>query len=329
VLAALTFLFWQLLPLAWAPPPAAWALASALAWAAYLILRPRGHVLHVSEQLLVVWGFISCLALLSYLGSDPDFQVRRRGGGGRAPPPCLARARSGQRPAKPPRHPSARRPRPRARRARAPFSHTPVPQGWGDVYYFCGRGMQHCTCDFKWNLRGWRKAAVRERRGGEGVVWERARVGRRRLRPSRDTVRPRLKASTVPDARPPPSVAALPCTHPPPQTRSRCCGTLFCRPRSARSGCWCSSASTASCPVGGWRRRLGRRRACVSRPHTPKAPTCLDGPPRAAPLPPARAPDAGPLTPFLSPLFRPPRQARSLSRGSRLCRSAGASCPTG
>lgn len=33
-------------------------------------------------------------------------------------------------------------------------------QGWGDVYYFCGERFQYCTCDFRWNLHGWGKAAV-------------------------------------------------------------------------------------------------------------------------------------------------------------------------
>ncbi len=33
-------------------------------------------------------------------------------------------------------------------------------QGWGDVYYFCGADMRFCTCDFKWNLAGWRKAFI-------------------------------------------------------------------------------------------------------------------------------------------------------------------------
>ncbi|KIY95205.1 hypothetical protein MNEG_12756 [Monoraphidium neglectum] len=33
-------------------------------------------------------------------------------------------------------------------------------QGWGDVYFFCGRDMQYCTCDFRWNKIGWFKAAV-------------------------------------------------------------------------------------------------------------------------------------------------------------------------
>ncbi|CAK0750091.1 hypothetical protein CVIRNUC_001963 [Coccomyxa viridis] len=31
-------------------------------------------------------------------------------------------------------------------------------KGWGDVYYFCGSDMRFCTCDFKWNWAGWRKA---------------------------------------------------------------------------------------------------------------------------------------------------------------------------
>ena len=38
------------------------------------------------------------------------------------------------------------------RQASSPF------QGWGDVYYFCGSDMRFCTCDFKWNWAGWRKA---------------------------------------------------------------------------------------------------------------------------------------------------------------------------
>ncbi|KAK9858813.1 hypothetical protein WJX84_002650 [Apatococcus fuscideae] len=33
-------------------------------------------------------------------------------------------------------------------------------KGWGDVYYFCGSRLQHCTCNFRWNLSGWVKALV-------------------------------------------------------------------------------------------------------------------------------------------------------------------------
>ena len=28
------------------------------------------------------------------------------------------------------------------------------------MYYFCGADMRFCTCDFKWNLAGWRKAFI-------------------------------------------------------------------------------------------------------------------------------------------------------------------------
>ncbi|GBF89171.1 hypothetical protein Rsub_01888 [Raphidocelis subcapitata] len=74
VLAAAAFVAWQLLPLELAPAPATWALASAGGWAAYLLLRSKARPLSVSEQLLSVWGFASCLGLLSYLRSDPSFQ---------------------------------------------------------------------------------------------------------------------------------------------------------------------------------------------------------------------------------------------------------------
>jgi hypothetical protein len=30
----------------------------------------------------------------------------------------------------------------------------------GDVYFFCGAKMQYCTCNFRWNMAGWYKAAV-------------------------------------------------------------------------------------------------------------------------------------------------------------------------
>jgi len=106
LLASIAFVAWQLLPLEWALAPASWALVAAGAWTAHLLLRPHHHPLAPSEQLLVVWGFASCLGLLSFLQSDPSFQ------------------------------------------------------GWGDVYFFCGRDMRHCSCDFRWNARGWRKAAA-------------------------------------------------------------------------------------------------------------------------------------------------------------------------
>ncbi len=35
-----------------------------------------------------------------------------------------------------------------------------MPQGWGDVYFFCGTAMQYCTCNFRWSLLGWYKAGV-------------------------------------------------------------------------------------------------------------------------------------------------------------------------
>lgn len=44
-----------------------------------------------------------------------------------------------------------------------PTPATPSPrpaQGWSSVYFFCGTDLQYCTCGFKWNVRGWIKAAV-------------------------------------------------------------------------------------------------------------------------------------------------------------------------
>ncbi|KXZ41740.1 hypothetical protein GPECTOR_299g810 [Gonium pectorale] len=32
--------------------------------------------------------------------------------------------------------------------------------GWSSVYFFCGRRLQYCTCNFRWNIRGWAKAIV-------------------------------------------------------------------------------------------------------------------------------------------------------------------------
>ncbi len=33
-------------------------------------------------------------------------------------------------------------------------------EGWGDVYFFCGRRLQYCSCNFRWNAYGWAKATV-------------------------------------------------------------------------------------------------------------------------------------------------------------------------
>lgn len=33
-------------------------------------------------------------------------------------------------------------------------------ESWGDVYFFCGRRLQYCTCNFRWNGLGWAKATV-------------------------------------------------------------------------------------------------------------------------------------------------------------------------
>lgn len=33
-------------------------------------------------------------------------------------------------------------------------------KGWGDVYFFCGRQLQYCSCNFRWNVYGWLKATV-------------------------------------------------------------------------------------------------------------------------------------------------------------------------
>uniref|UniRef100_A0A7R9VBC0 RING-type domain-containing protein n=1 Tax=Chlamydomonas euryale TaxID=1486919 RepID=A0A7R9VBC0_9CHLO len=38
--------------------------------------------------------------------------------------------------------------------------HDPEFRGWGDVYFFCGRRLQYCTCGFRWNALGWVKATV-------------------------------------------------------------------------------------------------------------------------------------------------------------------------
>ncbi|RMZ56490.1 hypothetical protein APUTEX25_001337, partial [Auxenochlorella protothecoides] len=31
---------------------------------------------------------------------------------------------------------------------------------WADVFYFCGEDMRYCTSDYRWNVRGWRKAVA-------------------------------------------------------------------------------------------------------------------------------------------------------------------------
>ncbi|KAJ9531640.1 hypothetical protein QJQ45_021763 [Haematococcus lacustris] len=36
----------------------------------------------------------------------------------------------------------------------------PSYQGWADTFYFCGRELQYCNCNFRWNLMGWYKAYV-------------------------------------------------------------------------------------------------------------------------------------------------------------------------
>lgn len=36
----------------------------------------------------------------------------------------------------------------------------PTFRGWSSVYYFCGETMEFCTAGYRWNLRGWRKAAA-------------------------------------------------------------------------------------------------------------------------------------------------------------------------
>lgn len=36
----------------------------------------------------------------------------------------------------------------------------PCAQGWADVYWFCGRELQFCNCNFRWNVYGWIKAAT-------------------------------------------------------------------------------------------------------------------------------------------------------------------------
>jgi hypothetical protein len=38
--------------------------------------------------------------------------------------------------------------------------HDPSFASWGDVYYFCGPRHQYCTCDYRWNVNGWTKAAT-------------------------------------------------------------------------------------------------------------------------------------------------------------------------
>ena len=40
------------------------------------------------------------------------------------------------------------------------LAHQRYAQGWGDVYFFCGRDLRYCTCNFRWNLLGWGKAFV-------------------------------------------------------------------------------------------------------------------------------------------------------------------------
>jgi len=30
--------------------------------------------------------------------------------------------------------------------------------GWSSVYYFCGDNLEYCTSNYRWNLKGWRKA---------------------------------------------------------------------------------------------------------------------------------------------------------------------------
>lgn len=40
------------------------------------------------------------------------------------------------------------------------LQYDPEFRGWGDVYFFCGRSLQYCTCHFRWNVLGWLKATV-------------------------------------------------------------------------------------------------------------------------------------------------------------------------
>lgn len=76
VFIAAAFVIWQSLPVDWALAPATWAFAAAGAWTLHLLLRPRERPFTHGEQGLVLWGFASCLALLSFLESDPGFKVR-------------------------------------------------------------------------------------------------------------------------------------------------------------------------------------------------------------------------------------------------------------
>lgn len=104
VAASAAFVAWQAAPVARAPPPLAWALTSAATWTAHLLLRRRGArgaaranggapradggargaaggPLSEAEKLIVVWGYASCLFLLSLLDEDPGFKVGCEGRG--------------------------------------------------------------------------------------------------------------------------------------------------------------------------------------------------------------------------------------------------------
>lgn len=125
--------------------PASWAVWSLCGWLLYVNTKGWNQ-LTVWDRRHLLWATASMTFFLDFLYWDPSFQVcrqRRLGTPDAIWLRCIGRLR--------------------VTLLVGHLAHVEAPlvaQDWGDVYYFCGERFQYCTCDFRWNLQGWGKAAV-------------------------------------------------------------------------------------------------------------------------------------------------------------------------
>ena len=119
--------------------PLSWGLTSLCIWLLFALSKGWTD-LKSSDKYHLAWGWTSTAAFITFIRIyDPSFKV------GQSAAPGTKDSKSQFE---------------LYRTSERSSKQTVRAQGWGDVYYFCGSQGRYCSCDMRWNLAGWYKAAV-------------------------------------------------------------------------------------------------------------------------------------------------------------------------